>query len=401
MQYFRELSFLKDVFEKSRLHTELLPARELGRFFDGNKENISPLSSFSEELRHGILYKFSDSFECRYCALMLPESEKDEILILGPYLSENMSKIKCLEIAERLGVSPKEKKHLQEYYMSIPVLPEDSPLMIMLTSFCERIWKNPAFSVVELGGEESSYAPLSKSMSDIESSDTFINMKTMEHRYAFENEMIRAVELGFSQSEFPLGSVSSGEFFEKRVDDPLRNSKNYGIIMNTLLRKAAERGGVHPIYIDKVSSEFALRLEKASAVSENAALMMEMFRTYCRLVRKHRLNGYSPTVQKIILSIDADLSENLSAGALAKRHGISLGYLSAVFKKETGKTVSEYIRERRMEYARHLLKNTNLQVQTVAFNSGVVDVQYFSKLFKRHYGKTPSEYRLSQKANNN
>lgn len=123
--------------------------------------------------------------------------------------------------------------------------------------------------------------------------------------------------------------------------------------------------------------------------------MMEMFRTYCRLVRNHRLSGYSLTVQKIILSIDADLSENLSAGTLAKKHGISLGYLSTVFKKETGQTVSEYIRGRRMEYARHLLTSTNMQIQTVAFSSGAVDVQYFSKLFKRHFGQTPSEYKLS------
>ena len=283
--------------------------------------------------------------------------------------------------------------------MSIPVISEDSPLLLMLSGFCERIWKNPAFAVVDIGSEDTVRdAPLSKSMSDIESSDNFVNMRTMEHRYSFENEMIRAVELGMTQVDFPFNRVSSGEFFEKRTPDLLRNAKNYGIIMNTLLRKAAERGGVHPIYIDKLSSDFALRLEGCAAVAETSALMTEMFRSYCRLVRKHRLSGYSPTVQKIILSIDADLSENLSSGTLAKKHGISLGYLSSVFKKETEKTVSEYIRERRMEYARHLLENTNLQVQTVAFKSGVVDVQYFSKLFKRHFGKTPSEYRLSRKS---
>ena len=91
--------------------------------------------------------------------------------------------------------------------------------------------------------------------------------------------------------------------------------------------------------------------------------------------------------------IDADLAENLSSGTLAQKHGISLGYLSTVFKKETGKTVSEYIRDRRMEYARYLLGSTKLQIQTVAFNTGIMDVQYFSKLFKKRFGQTPSEYR--------
>jgi hypothetical protein len=86
--------------------------------------------------------------------------------------------------------------------------------------------------------------------------------------------------------------------FERRVPDALRNAKNYGIIMNTLLRKAAEHGGVHPIYIDRISSEFARKIENMPALAENSALMAEMFRTYCRLVRKHSMKNYSPPVQK-------------------------------------------------------------------------------------------------------
>lgn len=170
--------------------------------------------------------------------------------------------------------------------------------------------------------------------------------------------------------------------------------------MNTLLRKAAERGGVHPIYLDSISSDFAMRLERAEKVGEISLIMQEMFRSYCRLVRKHRLKGYSLTVQKIILSIDADLSENLTSSSLAKKHGISLGYLSSVFKRETGKTVSEYISQRRIEYAKYLLSSTGLQVQTVALHAGIMDVQYFSKLFKRLVGKTPTEYRISLKNEN-
>ena len=43
--------------------------------------------------------------------------------------------------------------------------------------------------------------------------------------------------------------------------------KNYGIITNTLLRKAAEQGGVHPMYLDKVSSSFAVKIEQMTSPS--------------------------------------------------------------------------------------------------------------------------------------
>ena len=62
-----------------------------------------------------------------------------------------------------------------------------------------------------------------------------------------------------------------------------------------------------------------------------------------------------------------------------------------------GKTLTEYIRERRMEYASYLLQTTDLQIQTVALHCGIMDVQYFSKLFKRQFGTAPSQHRNSHK----
>ena len=167
--------------------------------------------------------------------------------------------------------------------------------------------------------------------------------------------------------------------------------------MNTLLRKAAERGGVHPVYLDRVSSEFASRIENIGRLEESAPLMCDMFRSYCRLVRKHSIRRYSPLVQKTLLIIDSDLSADLSLSSLAALQDVSAGYLSAIFKRETKKTLSEYVRERRIRHAAHLLATTSLQIQTVALHCGILDVQYFSKLFKREMGKTPKEYREDEK----
>ena len=82
---------------------------------------------------------------------------------------------------------------------------------------------------------------------------------------------------------------------------------------------------------------------------------------------------------------------------LAESQNVSSGYLSTVFKKETGKTVTGYIRDKRIKHAMHLLSTTHLQIQTIALHCGIMDVQYFSKLFKKQTGKTPKEYRESIK----
>jgi YesN/AraC family two-component response regulator len=215
----------------------------------------------------------------------------------------------------------------------------------------------------------------------------------MEMRYDKENELIRAVSQG--QQHIGVFTVSQiGELvLEQRASDPLRNSKNYCIIMNTLLRKAAEQGGVHPIYIDKTSSKFATRIELLPTTKACTDIMAEMISSYCRLVYKHSMKGYSPIVKKTILIIDSDISAELSLSTIAQKQGISSGYLATVFKKETQKTVSEYVIDKRIEHACYLLSSTHLQIQTVAQHCGIVDAQHFSKVFKNKTGKSPREYR--------
>jgi hypothetical protein len=70
--------------------------------------------------------------------------------------------------------------------------------------------------------------------------------------------------------------------------------------MNTLLRKAAEQGGVHPMYIDRESSKLAAKIELINDVKNIPDLMREIFSSYCRLVRKHSTKKYSPIVKKTI-----------------------------------------------------------------------------------------------------
>ena len=165
--------------------------------------------------------------------------------------------------------------------------------------------------------------------------------------------------------------------------------------MNTLLRKAAENGGVHPIYIDSVSSSYAKRIEELPSVEHIGKFMVEIFRAYSNLVKNHSISKYSPAVQKTIITVDADLTADLSLKAMSKLNNVSAGYLSSLFKKETGQTLTEFVNRRRIKMAKKLLKTTNLQVQTIAQHCGILDLQYFTKLFKKYEGITPKEYRAS------
>lgn len=182
---------------------------------------------------------------------------------------------------------------------------------------------------------------------------------------------------------------------EKHSPDPIRNMKNYCIILNTLLRKAAELGAVHPLHIDSLSSKFAIKIENAVSTAALTRLQSEMVHKYCLLVKNHSMQGYSLLIRKVLTRIDTDLTADLSLRAQAALLNINSSYLSTLFKKEVGMTLTDYVNNKRVEHALFLLNTTTMQIQAIAQHCGIPDVNYFTKTFKKHIGKTPKEYRDS------
>ncbi len=218
-------------------------------------------------------------------------------------------------------------------------------------------------------------------------------IRAMEQRYEFENRMMDAISHGDFRIAENMTLAFSTSAFEERTADPLRNLQNYCIIMNTLCRKAAETGGVHPVFLNDVSSSFARRIEQLRNVAVIPSFMQEMMASYCRLVQTHSIKSYSPTVQKAVLYIESNLQNELGLSSVAEAISVSAGYLSSVFKKETGQTLTAYVNAKRIEQAKHLLRATDLQIQTVAQDCGFLDLHYFCRVFKAHTGTTPSAYR--------
>ena len=405
MIYDGELNIVCSTFEKCRVRAySFCEKDEISHTADEKftllfGKDLEPSAKyFFDRTAPRTVFRLRTSFALSYIMLQLPATAEKTVLLIGPYLSTPHDSIPIFEISEKYGFPPRLHKLLQDYYHNITYLPESSHLFIMLDAFSERIWGNGNYSVIDIDDNflqtdntSATYGP---------DEDILVTMKIMEERYEAENALMRAISTGQTQGGASLISSFDSMPFEKRLDDPIRNLKNYCIIMNTLFRKAAEMGDIHPIYLNEISSVFAEKIEQADSVSGIKTLMSEMYRAYCQLVKKHKTGSHSPLVQKTKLIIGSDLSSDLSLSKLAAAQNINPSYLSTLFKKETGRTVTDYILSERMDLAVKLLETTRLQIQTVALHCGILDVQYFSKLFKKHTGMPPKEYRLKFKSKN-
>lgn len=408
LAYQKELDFTAALLRRLRLPVHLFrPEDALPNLDNGLRTRLgmeedyqhtySVISHWSDKRT---IYTIVDQFLCHYIYFHLPPGTQQSTLVIGPYLTSDLSRTAIMELAEQLGIPLRFISLLADYYASLPVFIDPAAIMAIVSTFGEVLWgRHGGFHIVDVDYEQQHVLPASVDASEpIEQEDVLQRMAQLEERYAYENELMDIVSKGLTnRADMMMSSVSQLNY-QRRLADPLRNMKNYAIICNTLLRKAAEKGGVHPLHLDKMSSHFAQQIENLPGVDKSNALLGDMIRAYCRLVRTRAGQQYSAVVQKTLTYIDANLSGDLSLSSLARMMQVSPGYLSTIFHRETGHTLAEHITTLRMRAALQLIKSTRLQVQTVAQLIGFSDPNYFSKQFKRYYGVTPLQYRKDQPA---
>lgn len=353
----------------------------------GEKEHFIKLAyEFGEE---GTIYYIKDYFDVEYCLVRIPEKEKEygDFIILGPYRDTSLNEIRLAEMIEG-GAVPRVYTHeLKEYYNAIPTITDLGQWRALCIAMIKTLYGDRAEVCTEYVSQ-----PNLESEFLVEESKDDLSFKILEERYAVEGEMLKAVANGNTEEALKALNAMGRFKMSNRYKDPIRELRNVLITANTLFRKSAEMGGVHPAHIDALSTQYAKKVETVNTQREAMSLITEMLRKYCMLVRNYSLRGCSPVVQKVVNHINLNLTDDLSLKRLSGEYSVNASYLSALFKKEMGVTLSDYVSQQRIRKAIKLLNSTNMQIQDVASESGIYDVNYFRKLFKKMTGQTPTEY---------
>ena len=109
---------------------------------------------------------------------------------------------------------------------------------------------------------------------------------------------------------------------------------------------------------------------------------------------KEQEDGFREEITKVKSYIYHHYSEKtLGVESLAAMVFLSPGYLSTVFKEETGMTLNRFIREVRMNKAKELLETTNMKITGIAKEIGFSNSSYFCRSFREFFGDTPESCR--------
>lgn len=107
-----------------------------------------------------------------------------------------------------------------------------------------------------------------------------------------------------------------------------------------------------------------------------------------------RLQGEALLAQ-VFDVIDERYAEQLSTSDVAEAVGLTSGYLTTLVRRRTGRTVLDWITERRMAAARELLLTTDLSAELIATRVGYEDPTYFNRRFRAVHGLPPGQWRTS------
>lgn len=91
--------------------------------------------------------------------------------------------------------------------------------------------------------------------------------------------------------------------------------------------------------------------------------------------------------------IDKNLNGNLSAEVICKKINTTRTKIYQIFASELGMGVSAYVRDKRLNKAKELLKSTNDSISDIALSVGFSDYNYFTRVFKKQFGISPYAYR--------
>lgn len=340
------------------------------------------------------IYQIVDYYECSYSFFAFPSGQ---LFFIGPYLLREFSPHDIHTLMNHLQIPPELFPQLQDYYYTLPSITAKTAFSSLLRHAYAGMFDTalPTVQYLDLKEAESQTQFLENHRFFVPE-EAVLSMQLLEERYHIEDELLDAVSSCNVSKALSITDTMTAIRFAPRTDSELRNHKNLMITFNSLMRRTAYVAGVHPLYIDSVSSNYAVLIEQCRSIDQISDIIPYMVQSYCGLVEKHSMASYSEPIRKILVTIDASLTGDLSLKRFANDLFLNTSYLSTLFKKEVGMTLTEYVNKSRIAYAKKLLKSTTLSIQSVAAKTGIPDIHYFTRLFRRETGVSPREWRCQQ-----
>lgn len=341
-----------------------------------------------------IALKTTKYFENFVCLKVSIEQDFIGTILIGPTLSSDLDEKSLSSMIKENDIQHKYKRSLLEYYNHIVIMDYTS-----LWDICSLIFYNIYNYKLDL----EDFRIYSEIIDISNKSDTAFDItqskkrrdSVFHHPQGFEVQLLQYIKEGNTENlkEF-LNSSTSGLAKGIHSRNPLRNEKNLFISFTSLVSHAAMEGGLDWELALSLSDFYIQTVEECNTIVGINDLIVKMFFDYTDRVHKIKTCNYSTNVVKCQNFIFEHLYEKISVSQIASKLSINSSYLSHLFKKEVGISISTYIQKERIDEAKKLIRAGEKSIADIYVPLGFIDQSHFTKTFKKITGINPKEYKL-------
>lgn len=178
------------------------------------------------------------------------------------------------------------------------------------------------------------------------------------------------------------------------VKNPLQNIKYHFVITTSLVTRYCVTGGMEAEQAYRLSDFYILRADACTDVASVVALHHAMVLDYTgKMALRKKADIVSQPVSRCVDYIYDHINERITVQTLSEYTGLSVSYLSRVFKQNLGISISDYIREKKIEKAQNLLRYSDASLIDIANYLAFSSQSHFIQVFESLVGVTPKKYR--------
>ena len=316
------------------------------------------------------------------------------VFLVGPYVREPYN-----ERAVQVGLASHRVSYsrihaFRLYYTAMPLLVTETVTRV-LGAVCRAFDANaPLFETRRIRD----FRGLSSSAEQSDAQETE-QIEDVYRRYRIENRLLAAIRSGQTGDALRIFDRHMSAANLPRSGAVLyRNPQVSYSILRTLLRKAAEEGGLSVVTIDTITQRHAQLSAAANSAAQQYKYARDLARDLTDAVHKTQLQSQdcAPETRAILEYLHLHYAENVRIEDLTALTGYSRSHISTVFKRDKGRSILSWLAMLRCHKAQELLENTDASVSDIAATAGYDDANYFVKVYKKEFGETPSETRAKR-----
>ena len=180
----------------------------------------------------------------------------------------------------------------------------------------------------------------------------------------------------------------------KIAADQLRQQRNLFIVTATLVSRAAIQGGLREDDAFSLSDAYIQRVELLTGYGQIMNLQYNMILEFTEQVERLRRSKHASKLALDVANyVRHHLSEPIRVDRMAEAFYLSRPYLSAKFKQETGRSLTDFILSEKTEEAKRLLRYSDKSQSAISAYLGFSSQGHFAKVFKKYAGMAPGEYK--------